>query len=91
VPAALAAIRPEGSTLALEDLWVDPSAIGRGVGRLLVRHAAERGRALGATRLVLEAYPNAVGFYERLGARRIGDSEPGVWGRRLPLMALDLR
>jgi hypothetical protein len=46
----------------------------------MIRPARARARALGAMRLVLEADPNAVGFYERLGARRIGDSEPGVWG-----------
>lgn len=55
-----------------------------------MRHAAARARRLGAVRLVWEAEPNAIGFYERLGAHRIGTSEPGVWGRSLPLMALDL-
>jgi GNAT superfamily N-acetyltransferase len=89
-PVGLATILPEGASAILEDLWIDPPAMGRGLGRLLVAHAAERARELGAKRLVWEAEPNAVGFYERLSARRIGESEPGAWGRRLPLMALDL-
>lgn len=87
----VASILPEGSTFVLEDLWIDPPAMGRGLGSSLVRHTADRARELGATRLVWEAEPNAVGFYERLGAQRIGESEPGAWGRRLPLMALDLK
>jgi GNAT superfamily N-acetyltransferase len=89
-PVGLASILTEESTFVLEDLWIDQPAMGRGLGRRLVEHAASRARELGATRLVWEAEPNAVGFYERLGAHRIGESEPGAWGRRLPLMALDL-
>lgn len=86
----LASIQLPGPTVVLEDLWIDPPAMGRGLGSRLVRHAADRARQLGATRLIWEAEPNAIEFYERLGARQVGESEPGVWGRRLPLMALEL-
>jgi GNAT superfamily N-acetyltransferase len=74
----------------LEDLWVEPAWIGKGVGTRLFGHAAAHVRSLGGRRLELEAEPNAVGFYERMGARYMRDSEPSVWGRINPIMELDL-
>jgi GNAT superfamily N-acetyltransferase len=74
----------------LDDLWVEPAAIGRGVGTALFRYVAERAKELGATRLVWEAEPNAVGFYEKLGARPTGYENLSSWGRRIPVLELDL-
>ena len=74
----------------LDDLWVEPDAIGRGVGTALFRHAAERAKEHGATRLVWEAEPNAVGFYEKLGARPTGYENVGSWGRKIPVLELGL-
>lgn len=54
----------------LYDLFVDPAARGRGVGRVLLRAVAERARAAGATTAVLEtAYTNtpAQALYESEG------------------------
>ncbi len=76
--------------LWLEDLWVEPAWMGRGVGARLFRHAAAHARALGAEQLQWEAEPNAVAFYERMGARFVRDSEPTAWGRILPVMEIDL-
>jgi GNAT superfamily N-acetyltransferase len=80
-----------GETMWLDDLWVDPAWMGRGVGSLLFRHALERARNLGAVRLEWEAEPNAVGFYEKLGGRYLRDSEPSAWGRVIPVLGIDLR
>jgi GNAT superfamily N-acetyltransferase len=74
----------------LDDLWVEPDAIGRGVGTALFRHVTERAKELGATRLVWEAEPNAVGFYEKLGARPTGYENLGSWGGKIPVLELDL-
>ncbi len=74
----------------LDDLWIDPEWIGKGIGSRLFRHALERGRELGARRIELEAEPNALGFYEKMGARFLRDSPPGVWARSNPVMGLDL-
>ncbi len=87
---AFASVRRDGDVCVLDDLWVDPDASGRGIGRRLFAHALERARELGAVRLEWEAEPNAVGFYENLGGRRIRESEPTSWGRRLPVMAIDV-
>lgn len=73
----------------LDDLWVDPAAIGRGLGSRLFRLAADRARELGAERLEWGAEPNAVGFYEKLGGRKLRDHVT-EWGRLAPWMGLDL-
>jgi GNAT superfamily N-acetyltransferase len=75
----------------LDDLWVAPAAMGKGVGRRLFEHIADRARALGGpTRMEWQAEPNSVGFYEKVGGRYVRDSEPTSWGRVLPIMAVDL-
>lgn len=49
-------------------LFVEPSAIGRGVGQLLYRDALHRAAELGVRRLVIDADPHAAGFYRAMGA-----------------------
>jgi len=80
---------PDGGVAVLDDLWVDPAWLGRGVGGLLFREAAARARELGATRLEWGAEPNAVGFYERLGGQKVRDHVT-EWGRVAPWMGIDL-
>jgi GNAT superfamily N-acetyltransferase len=74
----------------LEDLWVEPAWMGKGVGSRLFRHAAAHARSAGATRLHWEAEPHAVEFYEHMGGRYVRDSESTAWGRIIPIMELDL-
>ena len=64
----------------LEDLWVEPAWIGRGLGRALFEHVAAEARQRGARRLEWEAEPNAQGFYEHLGGAYVRDSEETEWG-----------
>jgi GNAT superfamily N-acetyltransferase len=68
-------------------LFVDPGAMGHGVGRALWEHALERARALGWSELLVEADPNARGFYEAMGAEVVGERPSAVVpGRALPLL-----
>jgi GNAT superfamily N-acetyltransferase len=83
------ALVDHGDVCELDHLWIEPERIGQGVGSQLFRFAVERARALGASRLELESEPNAVGFYEKLGATRVGETV-GSWGRPLPVLALEL-
>lgn len=87
---AWAAVSRKGDVAWLDDLWVEPEWIGKGIGSRLFRHAVDRAGRLGAKRLEWEAEPNAVGFYERLGGRYLRDSAPGVWGRINPVMGVEL-
>ncbi len=80
-----------GAEAELDHLWVDPPAIGRGVGRRMFAAFAEAARAGGAVRIVLNSDPFAEAFYLRLGAVRIGDHPVAeIPGRVLPRMAFAL-
>jgi GNAT superfamily N-acetyltransferase len=87
---AWAALEPRREVMWLDDLWVDPPWIGRGIGSLLFRHAVEPARRLGRARLEWQAEPSSVGFYEKVGGRYLRDGEPTSWGRVLPVMGLEL-
>ncbi|MGP3910072.1 GNAT family N-acetyltransferase [Nonomuraea sp. 10N515B] len=77
---------PEGE---LGMLFVEPDAIGQGIGRLLFEHAVAGARGLGFARLVIEADPHAEPFYLAMGATRIGMTPSGsIPGRSLPLLAV---
>ena len=64
----------------LAGLFVDPSAIGRGVGGLLLRHAVA---IAGMTALEIDSDPNAEPFYRHAGAVRTGESPSTVDPTRL--------
>ena len=92
VPFAFYTLQEKAGNAWLENLWVSPDFIGKGVGKRLFLHALERSRQRGYRRLQLEADPNAVGFYEKMGMLRIGErhSEVGNEPRILPLMEMSL-
>jgi GNAT superfamily N-acetyltransferase len=89
-PVAWAALIPRGEVGWLEDLWVDPAWIGRGLGRALFEHVADEARQRGARRLEWEAEPNAQGFYRHMGAAYRRDSEETEWGRVLEVLGVEL-
>lgn len=71
----------------IDALFVAPEAIATGVGRALWDHLAGAARAQGATCLIVESDPNAVGFYQRMGAQATGQmSAPAPPMRRLPIL-----
>lgn len=76
----------------IENLWVSPGFIGKGVGKSLFLHALEQSRQRGYKTLQLEADPNAAGFYEKMGMKKIGERASEVEGhpRILPIMELQL-
>jgi len=74
--------------MSLEHLWVLPKAMRRGVGRALFVHTVERVRALGFETLEIESDPNAAGFYERMGARRVATTVTELAGQRRELPVL---
>ena len=76
----------------LENLWVSPEFIGKGVGKELFLHAVVLARQRGFESLQLEADPNATGFYEKMGMKKVGERVSEVEGqpRVLPVMELRL-
>jgi GNAT superfamily N-acetyltransferase len=62
--------------LYLEDLFVEPSYRGRGIGKALLRHLAQRCQADGLARLewqVLDWNAPSIAFYKSLGAVAVDD------------------
>jgi GNAT superfamily N-acetyltransferase len=82
-------VSPVAGVSVLEHLWVEPVSMGAGVGSGLFRHASETARALGAHVMEWEAEPNALGFYAKMGGRRVRTTT-SEWGRELAVMAVDL-
>ena len=82
-------MRPPGAELT--DLFVEPAAIGSGVGRRLWDELLSRAVAAGAAWLDIEADPFAAAWYLRRGARQIGTVPSGsIPGRELPRLRVEL-
>lgn len=81
---------PDAGRGRLAMLFVDPAAIGSGIGPLLYGDAVAKARARGWRSLVLDADPGAEPFYLRMGARRVGEVPSGsIPGRVLPVLEID--
>ena len=80
------------SAAELEHMWISPEHIGTGVGRALFLHVKERAANLKIPVLEISVDPNAEGFYQRMGATRIGDIKSEIEGepRVLPRMSVDI-
>lgn len=79
----MAEVAPDGE---LDKLFVDPPGMGRGVGRALFVASVALARKFGAQRMAILADPNAARFYERMGARFVGQApSDAIPGRTLPL------
>jgi len=77
----------ERDLAVLQDLFIDPDAVGQGHGRRLFLDAVEVARTWGCTIMELDSDPNAESFYRRMGAERVGMTASSlVPGRVLPRM-----
>ncbi len=76
----------------LDGLFVDPPAIGRGVGGLLLQHAVATAAGLGIETLEIASDPYAEPFYLHAGAVRTGAVPSTVYpDRLLPRLELTTR
>ena len=64
-----------GGLFELEDLFVDPGWMRRGIATALVNRIAEVSRARGVERLEVTANPHALGFYRAAGFIDCGVAE----------------
>lgn len=85
---AMSKISPDA--MELDAMFVEPEHIGRGYGQALMDHALAEFAASGLARLVIQADPNAAPFYERAGAKCIGERpSDSISGRSLPLFEIN--
>lgn len=91
-PVAFYTLLQKPETAWIENLWVSPENIGKGVGKQLFSHAVGVSRQRGFGMLQLEADPNAVGFYKAMGMKQIGERISEIEGqpRVLPIMEIRL-
>ncbi len=72
-------------------MFVAPGATGRGIGTALFIDALDIARAAGIETLRIDSDPNAAAFYERMGARLVGETpSASIPGRVLPVYAIGI-
>lgn len=69
-------------------LFVEPVAIGTGVGSALLKAALARAAARGLKSLELDNDPHAEPFYRAHGAERVGTARTPTTGRELPRLRI---
>jgi len=82
-------IRQESAEL--DHLWVAPAHIGSGVGKELFLHAMQNAAGQNVSEVEISSDPNAEGFYQKMGAHRIGETVSEMDGqpRVLPRLSVD--
>ncbi len=61
-------------------LWVHPSQMGKGIGKVLLEWAREFAAAGGQAELAVDSDPHAEGFYTACGARVVGSVSAPIAG-----------
>lgn len=85
-------LHADGKTAEIHSFFVEPDFHGMGVGKMLWSKLRERAEALSLESLCLDADPNAVPFYLKMGFRQVGEAASGsIEGRTIPHMKLDLK
>lgn len=75
----------------VHSMFVDPAAIGQGIGLRLINDLFEAARSHGCITLYVDSDPHAQGFYERAGFRYLHDVPSGsIAGRTIPHLTLSL-
>jgi GNAT superfamily N-acetyltransferase len=90
-PIGVAQVLVAADQAVLLKLFVEPDAFRRGIGTALLAWASDVAKSRGATRLTIEADPDAAPFYRTMGAYDVGQTPSGsIPGRMLPKLAIDL-
>ncbi len=81
--------RVSPASMEINALFVEPSHMRRGVGRLLLQRAKGFARSKGIDALLTQSDPGAKEFYIREGGVVVGEKESGsIPGRMLPLLSI---
>ncbi len=83
--AGFAQIDPTRSPWTLESLFVSPAHMGQGIGRALIQQSVLTAQAAGERVILIDADPNAAGFYRACGATLVGTLAAPIPGDPLRL------
>ncbi|NVD38171.1 GNAT family N-acetyltransferase [Ensifer sp. HO-A22] len=87
----VAQVMYHGDAAELDKLFVDPDALGGGIGRRLFGWSVQTALSKGAKVMTIDADPGAADFYRRLGAVDDGTvASTVIPGRFLPRLKLGL-
>jgi ribosomal protein S18 acetylase RimI-like enzyme len=76
---------------SLEGLFIDPDHVRNGYGKKLFQEAVKIAKERNYKTLEIHSDPNAVSFYEKMGAKNVGEvPSDSIPGRMLPLYELTL-
>lgn len=90
-PWGISLLEFEDGDAVLDKLFVDPVAMGKGVGAALFRQAVAAATEAGAPRMTVVSDPQAEPFYLKMGAQRIGEMpSEAIPGRVLPYLSYTL-
>ena len=74
-------LRPSPLAWELDNLWVQPEFMHRGIGRALLAHALATAVRGGASEVTVDADPHAESFYLECGAIRRGEVAAAIPGQ----------
>ena len=74
----------------LDNLFVMPSYIGKGFGKLLMVNFLTEIENTEVEKITLDSEPNAASFYESFGFIKVGQIETSIKDRYLPIMELKI-
>lgn len=76
--------------IELEHLFVASDRLRQRIGQQLLEHAIEFSQSSGFRKMKIISDPNAAGFYEKIGARKVGNHQSSIPGRTIPILEIDL-
>jgi N-acetylglutamate synthase-like GNAT family acetyltransferase len=77
-------------TIRLDNLFILPAHIGKGLGQMLMDHFLNKVKQAGITKVTLHSEPKAEEFYAKCGFITTGQKETSVKDRYLPIMELNI-
>ena len=83
--------RVDTSTVDLEHLFVEPDCFGLGIGRRFFEHAWRWATDEVYKQLTVMSAPNAAGFYDRVGCRKVADIPSSIPSRSIPTFEYSLQ
>jgi N-acetylglutamate synthase-like GNAT family acetyltransferase len=75
----------------IEYFYIDPQSIGKGYGRIMCEHMKDYCRKMGIKEIFVVTSPQAIVFYEKMGALQVAEVESLLRrGRMIPKLKFEL-
>lgn len=75
------------NVVLLDNMFVLPEYIGKGLGKKMMNDFLQRVKPQGCSKVILYSDPNSEGFYHSFGFEVIGQEKTSIVGRFLPIMS----